>query len=303
MNSSIYKYMKPGLIYFMAYPQVSKGEGPILETIKKVLTDDYFQAIDITWIKDKATRNTVKKMLDTSHMTVTYGAQPILLTQGLNINDIEEAGRQRALATLKRGIDEAYEMSAEGFTFLSGKYEKGREDEYYSRLVESTKELCSYAKSRGALKIVLEVFDFDIDKKSLIGPVKLAKKFAEGISQEFDNFGLAVDLSHIPLIGESIEEAVLPVKDYLAQVHIGNCVLKDSSLPGYGDQHPRFGFSGSENDVEQLTEFLRLLMKIGFLNEKNPPIVYFEVKPFEDEDPEIVIASSKRVLNSAWARL
>jgi len=114
---------------------------------------------------------------------------------------------------------------------------------------------------------------------------------------------VAVDLSHIPLIGENMEEALIPVKDYLVQVHMGNCVLKDPSLPGYGDMHPRFGFPESENDVEQLAEFLRILMKIGFLNEKDPPVVHFEVKPFGDEDFDIVIANSKRVLNRAWAQV
>ena len=34
-----------------------------------------------------------------------------------------------------------------------------------------------------------------------------------------------------------------------------------------------------------------------------PPILSFEVKPFGDEDPEIVIANAKRVLNEAWARV
>ena len=41
-------------------------------------------------------------------------------------------------------------------------------------------------------------------------------------------------------------------------------------------------------------------MKIGFLNEKDRPIVSFEVKPFEDEDPDVVLAGAKRTLELAW---
>ncbi len=33
MNESIHKYMKVGLIHFMAYPNCIKGEGPIEETL------------------------------------------------------------------------------------------------------------------------------------------------------------------------------------------------------------------------------------------------------------------------------
>ncbi len=120
MQDSLFRYMKVGLVHFMAYPTTIKGEGPIIETIKKLALDDYFNAIEITTIKNPEVRKAVKKMLETSHMTVTYGAQPRLLTTGLNINDLNEEGRQKALANLKEGIDEAQEIGASGFAFLSG---------------------------------------------------------------------------------------------------------------------------------------------------------------------------------------
>jgi sugar phosphate isomerase/epimerase len=295
--------MKVGLIHFMAYPSTMKGEGPIVETVNKIALDDYFNAIEVTWMKDPEVRKEVKKILETSHMTVAYGAQPRLLTTGLNINDLNEEGRQKAVASLKEGIDEAYELGAGGLAFLSGKYEEATKEESFQALVKSTKELCAYAKSKGNLRIVLEVFDYDIDKKSIIGPVELAKRFAEEITKEYDNFGLMVDLSHLPLLRETAEQAILPIKDYLVHAHIGNAVVKDPSLEAYGDAHPRFGFPNSENDVPELVEFLKVLKDIGFLNTQNPPIVSFEVKPWGDEDPDLVIANAKRTLNEAWAQL
>lgn len=303
MNEAIQKYMKVGLIHFMAYPSTIKGEGPILETIKRIAMDDYFNAIEITWIKDEAVRKEAKNMLDTAGITVAYGGQPRLLTTGLNINDIDSEKRMLAVQTLKDGIDEAYEMGAVGFAFLSGKYEECKKEEAYAALLESTRELCAYAKSKGNIKIVHEVFDYDIDKKSLIGPVALAKRYAADIMKDFDNFGLMVDLSHLPLIRETAEQAILPIKDYLVHAHIGNAVVKDASLEAYGDAHPRFGFPNSENDVPELVAFLRVLKDINFLNATCPPIVSFEVKPWGDEDPELVIANAKRTLNQAWAQL
>ncbi|MHC1758244.1 MAG: sugar phosphate isomerase/epimerase family protein [Negativicutes bacterium] len=303
MNESIRKYMKVGLIHFMAYPTVIKGEGPIEETFRKIAMDDYFEVAEITWIKDPSVRKNVKKMIETSHMEIAYGAQPRLLTTGLNINDLDEAGRQKAIESLKAGIDEAYEMGALGFAFLSGKYPEDKKEEAYQALVASTKELCAYAKSKGNMKVVLEVFDFDVDKKSLIGPVELAKRYAAEIDAKYDNFGLMVDLSHLPLLHETAAQSLIPVKDYIVHAHMGNCVVKDPSLPAYGDAHPRFGFSGGENDVEELVEYLRVLLSIGFLNKEKRPIVSFEVKPFGDEDPDLVVAGAKRVLNLAWEKV
>ncbi len=303
MNDSLRSYMRVGLIHFMAYPSVMKGEGPIEETFRKIAVDDYFEAVEITWIKDPEVRKRVRKMIDTSHIDVAYGAQPRLLTTGMNINDLDEAARRKAVASLKEGIDEACEMGAKGFAFLSGKYDADRQEAAYRALVASTRELCAYAKSKGGIKVALEVFDFDVDKKSLIGPVALAKRYAEEIRAEYDNFGLMVDLSHIPLLHETAAESLIPIKDYIIHAHMGNCVVKDPSLPAYGDAHPRFGFPGGENDVDELVDYLQVLKRIGFLNKENRPIVSFEVKPVGDEDPDLVVANAKRVLNLAWERV
>ena len=303
MTESLHAYMKVGLIHFMAYPACMKGDGPIEETIRKIALDEFFDAVEVTWIKDAATRQRVKKILETSHLAVGYGAQPRLLTTGYNLNDLIEEGRQTALATMKEGIDEAYAIGAGGMGFLSGRYPDERKEDSYRALVKSVREMCAYAQSKGNLNILLEVFDYDVDKKSLIGPAPLAKRFAQEIREEYDNFGLMVDLSHIPMLHETIEESLRPVKDYILHAHMGNCVVKDPSLPGYGDSHPRFGFPGGENDVEELTAYLRVLMDIGFLSRERRPIVSFEVKPFGEEDPDLVVANAKRVLQLAWARV
>src|SRR5205085_1058370 len=120
--------------------------------------------------------------------TVTYGAQPRLLTTGLNINDLNEEGRLKALQNLKEGIDEAYEIGATGFAFLSGTYDEATKEESYQALVKSTKEICAYVKSQGNMRVALEVFDYDVDKKSLVGPADLALRYAKEIREEHEHF-------------------------------------------------------------------------------------------------------------------
>ncbi len=303
MQESLRSYMKVGIIHFMAFPSTMKGEGPILETVRKIAVDDYFDVIEVTWIKDAAVRREVKAMLECAHMTVGYGAQPRLLTQNLNINDLDEGRRKQALATLKEGVDEAYEMGAVGLGYLSGPYQEATKEASFAALVDSTKQLCAYAKSKGSLKILHEIFDYDIDKKSLVGPVSLAKRLAETVRKEHSNFGLMPDLSHLPLLRETAEQSLVPIKEHILHAHMGNAVVRDKALTAYGDQHPRFGFPGSENDVDQLVDYLRVLIKIGYLSKKNPRILSFEVKPVGSEDPELVIANAKRTLNQAWARV
>jgi len=303
MLGPIYQYFKPGIVHFMAFPNTMRGDGPIIETVKKIANDDYFQAIEISWIKDPAVRQEVKKIIEISHLTVGYGSQPRLLTTGMNINDLDPQARERAVASLKEGIDEAQELGAKGLAFLSGKFQPATREQSYAALVKSTQELCEYARLKGNIKIILEIFDYDIDKKSIIGPVDMAKRFAEEIRNKYDNFGLMVDLSHIPMLHETCEQSILPIKDFIVHAHMGNTVIKDPSCTAYGDLHPRFGFPNSENDVDEVVEYLRVLFEAGFMNQENPRILSFEVKPWNDEDPDLVIANAKRTLNMAWAKL
>lgn len=303
MKESIHSYMKPGTIAFMSYPEIIKGEGDkIEESIGKILADPYFTAIEVTWIKDPAVRGRIAKLLGQSLVTTCYGAQPRFLTTGLNINDCNEEKRLEALASLKNGVDEAYELGAKGIAFLSGKYDESTKDRAYQALLDSTREVCAYAKSKGDIMVELEIFDYDIDKKSLIGPTEYARRFAEDIRREYDNFGLVVDLSHIPLLRESIPDSVLPIKHLITHVHIGNAVTVPGA-PAFGDAHPRFGFPGSANTMDDLVEFLRALLQIGYLNKENPPVLSFEIKPFGDEDPDIVLAGCKRFLDEAWSKV
>jgi len=102
---------------------------------------------------------------------------------------------------------------------------------------------------------------------------------------------------------ETPKFVVETLRPYLVHFHIGNTVIFDKEMDAYGDEHPRFGFPGSENDVDEVMEFLRVLKNEGFFNEKDPYTLSFEVKPFKDEDPAAVVASAKRVLNRAWALL
>ena len=303
MKGTLKEYMKVGIVHFMAFPSTMRGEGPVADTVKAVLEDDYFDAIEISWVKDPKERARVKAMLAASHATVAYGAQPRLLTQQLDLNSADEASRRRAVDELKLAVDDALDLGANGIAFLSGKY-TGENDRSAAmdRLESSISEVCGYAANKGA-RLTLEVFDKTVDKKCLIGNAADALEIAQRVRRTHENFGLMVDLSHIPLLCESPEEALVPVRDYVTHIHIGNCYTADTASPAYGDQHPRFGYPGGANDVPEIVAFLRVLFQIDYLRGGHCPIVSFEVKPVGDEDPAIVIANAKRALNEAWAKL
>jgi sugar phosphate isomerase/epimerase len=293
------------IVHFMAYPNTISGEGPIAETVGKIAEDPFFSGIEIGWIKDQTERKRTKAILDQSHIEIGYGAQPSLLLQKLNLNSLDDAERKAAVDQIKENIDEAAEMGAKRVGFLSGK-DPGDEERpaALDALVKSTKEMCAYGQDKG-IALTCETFDRDVDKACLIGPSDFAAIYAARVKEEYPDFGLMYDLSHMPLLRENAEEALTLLKDHLVHIHVGNAVT-DPDTPGYGDLHPRFGWPGSANDVAELVEFLQALFKIGYLVEgKDPrPWVGFEVKPQTDEETsELIIASTKRAWQQAWSRL
>ena len=304
MQDSVYKYMKIGIVHFMAFPEGDSlhGNGPIAKTVEQIAADDFFTAIELTWVKDEAEKEKVRRILATSGLTVGFAAQPPVLTMPLNPNSLDEKIRAEAVKVLKEQIDTAYEFGADGLAFLSGKdADAEKRKDAMAALAQSCQELCDYAKSKGELSIELESFDYDIDKESLIGPSARAVELAEMVNRT--NFGLLLDLSHFPIQHESTREALTTARDYLVHAHLGNCIKKEG-VPGYGDNHPRFGHPDGENGVEEVAEFLAVLFDIGFLGEGGElPMVSFEVKPMEGESSDVVIANAKRTLTEAWAAI
>lgn len=304
MNTPLHHHVRPGIVHFMVYP-VIKGEGPILESLTELLADPFFEVIEISWIKDPAVRAEAKALIESSGVAVKYGAQPRLLTQGLDINSLDEATRQRAVADMKAGIDESVEMGITDFGLLSGPY-PGTEHEAAAMdaLTHSLNEVCAYAADHG-VNVALEVFDRAIDKKCLVGPADSAREIAERVKATHPSFGLMVDLSHIPLLGESPAAALQPVKDHVVHIHIGNAYMEDSADPAYGDMHPRFGYPGGANDVPELVAFLEELFAIGYLQTTGTDraAISFELKPVGNENPRTLIANGQRKLIEAWSQV
>ncbi len=268
MKESIETYFQVGTILWMSYPPAMYGQsfGGYEESLMKVLRDDFFSCIELTQIKDDKLRERVKCLLAQSHMKVCYGAQPRLLSTGLNPNDTDEEGRRKAEQTLLEGIDEACYLGAKGIAFLAGKWQEETKEEAYNQLLKTTTALCRYAQSKG-MYVNLEVFDYDCDKAALIGPAPLAARFASDMRSRVSNFGLLVDLSHFPTTYETSRFVIQALRPYITHLHIGNAVMKPG-CDAYGDKHPRFGYPESANDTMELVDFFRVLREEGFFRKE-----------------------------------
>jgi len=264
-------YMQVGLVHFMMYPEAMAGGDDALESIERVAADPLFEVLEVTRIENPQVRERVRAVADMAHVDLGFGAQPGLLMNRLNTAALDETARQAAVADVKQSIDQAYEHGCRLLAMIDG-LESWPGEAHKERAVEqvtrSLNELCDYAEQRAKdylLTISLETFDRAIEKKSLLGPTRDAVDVARRVRERHPNFGLTIDLSHLPLLKETSRESLTLAKDYLIHTHIGNCQMREPGLPSYGDKHPRFGAPLTENDTAALTEFLTVLFEIGYL--------------------------------------
>ena len=298
--------MTVGIVHFMAFPQTMGGSGPIAETVNKIAEDPYFGAIEVGPMLESGTRREVKDILKKNNMVVGFGGQPIVLANKLDPNSLDEATRRTAIEKIKEGVDMAADVGAARAATLSGP--RPSEDKVAAAtdaLIDSLDQVVGYAKSKGIGSYALETFDFEIDKKSLIGPHVEAAEFSKRLRKKHPEFGLMIDLSHLPLQYETPSHAFTAAGSELIHAHIGNCVM----VPGhklYGDLHPHFGCDGGQNDVPELVAFLMKLKEIGYIGPGKKNVVAFEVRPWqyhEKDTSEFVIANAKETLDKAWALL
>lgn len=294
------KWLKAGIVHFMAYPACMKGDGPILETVTEIVNDDFFSSIELAPVNDPVVRREVAAMLASGGMTVGFAAQPVVLLNKLDFASSDPAVRRHAVDTIKGVIPQAVELGAGALALLSGpdKPESERAQAmalFHDALVEIGK-----ACEEQGLGLALETFDRTIDKKALIGSNAEADALAKEVRRSVKSFGLVLDLSHFPLQFEPTREAVHAARETLVWAHCGNAILKEDH-PLYGDHHPRFGHPDGVNGVDELREYLDVLMEVGYLAPGKGSVLAFEVKPEPGESAGAVIANAKRTLKQAWA--
>ena len=301
-------HMDLGVVHYASFPQTVRGEGPILETLERILLDDFFTAVEVTWIRDDVVKRRVAEILAYANMQVVFSGGPPYAFENINLSALDDADWERSLVKAKSLVDDAYALGARIHVVASGPdTAPGHRDQAKDRLVDALAPLCDYALAQAtdySLTLCLEPIDRTVHRRGLIGPIKEAVQVAERVAQRGGCLGLTVDQSHLAQLGERPEEAIAMAGDSLIHLHLANCLLSDPTSPIYGDEHPRFGAPGSEHDVPEIAAFFQVLQAEDFFERQLPygekPIVSIEVKPQEQENPDIVLAATKRAIEAAW---
>lgn len=299
-----------GVVHPLVFLECRLGEGPVVETLQTILDDGTFGAVEIAPIKHAEVRRAARQLLIDSGLQVVY--LPILpnILGDVNLGAAEPGERAAAIERMCTLLDEAISFDAT-IAMLGPPPDPGmgERDAMVARLAEDIAVLCDYADARSKgrrLMLTLENFDRDIEKRRLIGPTVEAAALAEAVNRS--NFGLTLDLSHLPLLGERAEQAIAAAGTHLVHAHIGNCVVDHRDSPLYGDFHPRFGHAEGANDLPEVVEYLQALGRAGFWQQARSrlggtPILSMELRPSGDDTSASILANGKHVFSDAWNRV
>lgn len=303
MDGTPGEYMKPAIVHFMLYPQLISGTGPITETLLKIITDPFYRAVEVGPMHDPAVLASAASLMRQARVEPVYDGQPWTLVPGLDLEAEDPAVREQALAAMGQAIDQAAALGSRTCGVMSGKITSGLDlNKARKRLIDSLVTLCKYAEPKG-ITLCLEHFDqLPYSKCSLIGPTPEAAELVRAVRRKAKNFGLILDLSHLPIMNETPRQAVLDAKGVLTRVQLGNCST-DPYSAYYGDIHPYIGAPRTDVGVPQLAEFLAALLEVGFLRRGGEGIAGFEVKPGTSDDPDAIQAGCRVALNEAWAQI
>lgn len=299
MELEISKYAKLGLVHHLLYPDCVRDMEYHEKTLQEFMQRKDIEAFDCCVPFAPEIRKRLLPQLKNCGKDIAYAlhlfpARKISLASW----DIQEQAITKMI--LKDQIAMAAEMGATGFVFVSGADVPTDRPRAQAAFKDFCHWFCDELKPHN-ITALLEPFDRTIDKKFLYGPTEDCVALMEELRKDHDNIGIELDMAHLPLMFESFEDAIKRCAPYIERVHLGNCVLKDTTHPLYGDMHPPMGLPGGEIDTPELITILQCLYDCGYLStEKRKPLV-MEMTPFPGKTPEYTIEQTYQRLADAWS--
>jgi sugar phosphate isomerase/epimerase len=298
MKGDIREYARLGLVHHMLYWQSLEDPGEHVRSLSEFAGRADIETFDCCLPYGAVHRDALIPVLRQCGKEICLSAHLFPLRK---ISYASTSTAEQGLVRLALGEQArlAGKIGAKGFVFPSG---SGGERENFPAAKAAFAQFCRWfcreLRAQGVTPM-LEPFDTEIDKKFLYGPTAQCVEMVRSLGEDV-GLCIELDVAHLPLMGETFKHAIRMVAPGLRRVHLGNCVLKDSSSPLYGDKHPPIGIDGGEIDVPQLAEILRLLMEVGYLKANTRSSLVLEITPFPGKSAEYSVADNMRRLEEAW---
>lgn len=288
-------FLRLGVNHHLLYADVIKDSREHLRTLEIVLADPRLEVVDM-WYPWDIREACVRSILD-SGKTIYYNMGNRAGQCPLAPASMDKEYRDYTLAVYKDELERAKLVKAQKIITNSGPNDVENRDRCKDYLVNFYIELCKCAES---MIVMIEPTDWDTSKCKLIGSSKEAVEICRRVREAgFDNMASMVDMCHVPLMHETIAQAVSDTGDYLEHIHIGNCVL-DKQSPVYGDKHPGFGIEGGIYGIYDIAELFRQCIACGYFSTASRGSASIEMRCLPGQSSEACFNKYYEIICQAW---
>jgi sugar phosphate isomerase/epimerase len=298
MKGNIREYARVGLVHHMLYQKEIFTPKEHLRTFSEMLDRDDIETVDCCLPYDEEDRKLFRAEIARCNKEVVY-AMHLIPAKKLSPSSMDPLEQPIVRLVMDDQVKAAGMIGSTGFIFVSGPDTPENREGPRLAFMDFCRWFCGRLAGYGIWGL-LEPFDRTIDKKYLYGPVDECIELIKRLRPEVNNLAIELDIAHLPLMGEKIDEAIFKAGKDIRRVHIGNCVLKDKNNKFYGDKHPPIGIEGGEIDVEQTALALSSLYSTGYLDKNNRGALLMEMQPYPGMTVEETIRYSFDKLNKAW---
>ncbi|QHI69833.1 sugar phosphate isomerase/epimerase family protein [Tichowtungia aerotolerans] len=296
------EYVKLGLNHHLLfYDVIQEDSRAHFETLEIVAKDPRLEILDMWVPEDEPFRSKTIDLMKSCGKELFYNCGNRAGKPSLAPGSFDDEKWNYTRDVYRDELERAKAISATKIITNSGPNNLEQREAAFERLVDFYVELCRQVPD---VLVLIEPTDWDVSKKKLIGSSKEAVDICRRVHDRgFPNMASMVDMCHVPLMHETLAQALSDTGEYLGHIHLGNCILKDRTHPLFGDKHVPLAIEEGEYGVDDLAELFRLGIKSGYFSKGQRGSASIEMRVMGGEDPLDALDRYYSMTEEAWAKV
>jgi hypothetical protein len=291
--------VKLGLNHHLLFSSVIEQDSRAhVETLKILESDSRFDVLDMWVPEDEPYRTQAIDLLRNSDKEVFYNCGNRAGKPSLAPASFDVEKRKYTLNVYLDELDRAKAIGATKVITNSGPNSPDRREEAFNLIVEF---YCTLCRAVPDMLVMVEPTDWDVSKKKLIGSSAEAVEVCRRVrAAGCGNMASMVDMCHIPLMHETLAQAMADTGEFLGHIHLGNSILNDREHPFFGDKHVPIGINGGEYNTQDVAELFRLGLASGYFSNGKRGSASIEIRTMPGDDPAETLDRCYGIVCDAW---
>ena len=283
--ASFRELVRFGFSNTMLYNKAFDDPAELYASYKASTAFPEYEALESFLPEDNELRKSCLSLLRKSGMVLNYNSPGYFQLDGPNnICSDDPETRKGALAHMLQHVDFAGEAESPLFV-LTGCTDQGDEKrpELIRRYSEAFLVICERA-AKYDMRVLIEPIERHRFKRLLWGPTAETTDFVRKMREQgASNGGLMLDIAHLPLMEETLDEAIAAYGEIgFEHLHMGEAVLDPDNI-FYGHTHPPIGVHGGLFRQQDLVDQFVKFIEIGYIPKKSGgkrASISLEVNPY-----------------------